>query len=146
MSHPSASSPSLPAVMTIRRAGSGIVPVAAGMMSGPFLIQSLFPSEAEGEMTALRVFAAPGAVSHWHAHPCGQILFVVDGVGRVQREGGEISEVRAGDCIWFAANERHWHGAAPGSPFSYLSVQPVKDGRAVQWFEPVAPDGFARTP
>jgi hypothetical protein len=27
--------------------------------------------------------------------------------------GGPIEEVRAGDIVWFAPGERHWHGASP---------------------------------
>src|SRR2546430_239763 len=33
---------------------------------------------------ALRVTFSPGARTAWHAHPGGQVLHVVDGVGRVQ--------------------------------------------------------------
>jgi quercetin dioxygenase-like cupin family protein len=79
----------------------------------------------------------PGVVSHWHSHPLGQILLVISGVGQVQREGGVVTEVRAGDCIWFAPGERHWHGAAPGSVFSYVSIQTVDQGTAVYWLGPV---------
>ncbi|RYC18374.1 cupin domain-containing protein, partial [Ciceribacter ferrooxidans] len=44
----------------------------------------------------------------------------------------------------FAPGERHWHGAAPVSPFSYLSVQPVMKGKAVEWLGPVEQEGFQR--
>lgn len=130
----------LPKTMTIIRAGSGVTRVPEGMMTGPFLLQPLLSSQTEGEMTAMRVFAEPGVISHWHSHPRGQILFVLDGVGLAQCEGGEITELRAGDSIWFPANERHWHGAASTSPFSYLSVQPVKNGSAAHWGESVDGD------
>ncbi|PRX07240.1 UNVERIFIED_ORG: hypothetical protein BCL66_11355 [Martelella mediterranea] len=36
----------------------------------------------------------------------------------------------------------HWHGESPACPFSYLSVQPVKNGTAVAWFGPVNQKGF----
>ena len=137
MSNPLEMNASCPRVMTVQRAGSGITPAPDGIASGPFLIQMLLSSCTEGEMTAMRAFVEPGVITHWHSHPSGQILFVLDGVGIAQRTGGDVIEVRAGDCIWFAAGERHWHGAAPKSPFSYVSVQPVKDGTAVNWFEPI---------
>lgn len=126
-----------PRRMTILRAGTGIARAPEGIASGPLWVQMLLSSRKDGEMTAMRTYLEPGAISHWHSHPCGQLLFVLDGVGRVQRQGGEVIEVRAGDSVWFSPGERHWHGATPISPFGYVSVQGVKDGTAVHWFEPV---------
>ncbi|WP_370678203.1 cupin domain-containing protein [Pleomorphomonas sp. PLEO] len=126
-----------PDKMTIWRAGDGVVQAPAGVSSGAFDVQMLLSSRADGEMTAMRAFVPPGVLTHWHSHPRGQLLHVLDGVGLVQRDGGDIVEVRSGDSIWFAPDEKHWHGAAPTSPFSYLSVQPVKDGTAAHWMNPV---------
>jgi len=126
-----------PTAMTITRAGSDIVRAPNGVATAPFLVQMLLSSKREGEMTAMRAFVEPGAITHWHTHPRGQLLFVLDGVGLVQRDGGDVTEIRADDCVWFAPDERHWHGASPKSPFSYVSVQAVKDGTAVHWLEPV---------
>lgn len=41
------------------------------------------------------------------------------------------------DAVWFAPGERHWHGAADDSPFSYISVQPTENGSIVEWLQPV---------
>ncbi|OCW55665.1 cupin domain-containing protein [Hoeflea olei] len=131
-----------PSVMTVIRAGEGIAAAPGGVSSGAFLVQMILSSRTEGEMTAMRAFVPPGVVTHRHSHPRGQLLFVLDGVGLVQREGGEVIEVRAGDAVWFAPDELHWHGATAESPFSYLSVQPVKNGTAVAWFGPVDEEGF----
>lgn len=43
----------------------------------------------------------------------------------------------AGDAVWFAPGEHHWHGAADDSPFSYLSIQAVENGSIVEWLQPV---------
>lgn len=126
-----------PAEMTIRRAGTGIVEGPEGISNMPFLVQTLLSSRTDGEMTAMRAYFEPGGITHWHTHPLGQLLFVVDGAGLVQRKGGEIVEVRAGDCVWFAPGEHHWHGATSDGPFSYVSIQPTRDGTAVHWLEPV---------
>ncbi|MTJ79546.1 MAG: cupin domain-containing protein [Telmatospirillum sp.] len=133
-----------PTTMTVHRAGDGLAAVPDGISNGTFLVQMLLSSRTESEMTAMRAFVPPGVVTHWHSHPRGQILFVLDGVGLVQREGDSPVEVRAGDAVWFAPDERHWHGAAPSSPFSYISVQPVKNGQAVQWFDPVGQEEARR--
>ena len=73
----------------------------------------------------LRVFTAqfsPGARTAWHREPFGRVLHVLYGTGRVQRRGGPVVEVRAGDTIVFDPDEWHWHGAAPTSVFAVLSA------------------------
>jgi quercetin dioxygenase-like cupin family protein len=50
---------------------------------------------------------------------------------------GEMTIRRAGTAIPRAPDERHWHGATADSVFSYLSIQPVRNGTAVHWMEPV---------
>lgn len=129
--------PGNPGEMTIRRAGSAIARAPDGIASGPFWAEWLLESRLDGEMTAMRATLDPGIRTHWHSHPLGQLLYALQGVGLVQRAGGPVAEVRAGDCVWFAPDERHWHGAAADSVFTYLSIQPVRNGTAVHWMEPV---------
>ena len=56
----------------------------------------------------------PRARTAWHTHPLGQTLHVVFGVGRVQLWGGPVREIRPGDTVWIAPDEKHWHRALPG--------------------------------
>ena len=142
MSNPFDMGAACPEEMTVWRAEAGIVAAPAGVSSGPFEVQMLLSSRRDGEMTAMRALVPPGVVTHWHSHPRGQLLHVLDGGGLAQRQGGEVVELRRGDSVWFAPDERHWHGAAPQEPFSYISIQPVKDGVAAHWFEPVRPEAF----
>ncbi|MBN8944167.1 MAG: cupin domain-containing protein [Rhizobiales bacterium] len=129
--------PRVPQAMTIIRAGSAIARGPAAIASGPFWAETLIASAVDGEPTVVRATFEPGAATHWHSHPLGQVLYVLTGVGRVQREGGAVEEVRSGDCVWFAAGERHWHGASPDSLFAYVSIQGIRDGTAAHWMEPV---------
>lgn len=133
-----------PASLTILRAGQNQVTAPADYASGSFEIQPLLDSTTDGEMAAMHAVMQPGVISRWHSHPCGQLLFVTGGSGLVQCAGGEAAEVATGDAVWFAAGEKHWHGAGPHSAFSYISIQPVRNGRAVDWLEPVQPDGDDR--
>jgi quercetin dioxygenase-like cupin family protein len=128
----------LPAVMTIRRAGAAVGRAPDGIASAPFWAEVLFDSAREGENTIMRAHLDPGAITHWHTHPRGQMLYVLSGVGLAQRDDGPVEELRGGDCVWFAPDERHWHGAAPTSPLVYVSIQGVQDGAMVHWLEPVA--------
>ena len=128
-----------PDEMTVRRAGHSIIRSPAGISTVPFWAEVLLESEVEGENTVMQASVEPGVVTNWHTHPRGQFLYVLSGVGCAQRDGGPIVELRAGDCVWFAPGERHWHGAGPNSTFCYISIQAEQDGVAVSWHEPVTP-------
>jgi len=79
----------------------------------------------------------PGARTAWHTHPLGQTLRVTSGIGRVQLWGGPIREIRAGDTVWIAPGEKHWHGAAPEHVMEHLAMQEHQNGEHVKWLEPV---------
>jgi quercetin dioxygenase-like cupin family protein len=125
-----------PERMTIQRPGNAVrSPV--DIATAPFWVEMLLEGAADGENTAMRASLDPGTITRWHTHPRGQLLYVLSGKGLAQREGGALEELRAGDAVWFAADEKHWHGATPDSPFSYISIQASEAGRIVDWLEPV---------
>lgn len=129
--------PTNPGQMTLQRAGRNLVSSPEGIATAPFLVEPLLDGSRDGENTAIRAVLDPGTITRWHAHPRGQLLYVLSGCGLAQRDGGPVVTIREGDSVWFAPGERHWHGAAPSSSFSYISIQAVQDGRSVDWFEPV---------
>ena len=96
-----------------------------------------------GGLSAATVTFEPGARTAWHTHPLGQTLLVVSGLGRVQREGAPIEEVRPGDIVWFAPDEKHWHGAAPDCAMSHIAIAEMRDGSAVTWLEKVTDEQYA---
>lgn len=106
--------------------------------TGSVRLDPLIPSELTGRVSAASVTFEPGARTAWHTHPAGQTLIVTAGVGRVQRDGGPVEEIRPGDVIWFEPGERHWHGAAPGTGMTHLAIHEVVDGSAVTWLELVS--------
>lgn len=110
--------------------------------TGTVRIDPLFnPFDAE-RVQGAQVTFEPGARTAWHTHPLGQTLIVVSGLGRAQREGGPVEEIRPGDTVWFAPGERHWHGAAPNVAMTHLALQEVKDGKVVDWMEHVTDDQY----
>ena len=131
--------------MEIARAGSNSS--ASGpeaWFTGTVRIDPLFnPFDAERVQGASVTFE-PGARTAWHTHPLGQTLIVTAGVGRAQREGGPVEEIRPGDVVWFAPGEKHWHGAAPSTAMTHIAVQEPKDGRAVDWLEKVSDEQYVR--
>ena len=103
-------------------------------------------AEAPARIRAVTVHFTPGARTHWHTHPLGQTLYIVSGVGRVQSAGGPVREVRAGDVVWFAPGERHWHGASPQNGMVHVAMQEAKDGSYVDWAEHVCDADYAKAP
>jgi quercetin dioxygenase-like cupin family protein len=120
---------------------AGSVPTKQGpadYFTGTVWQDEISPGAAGSRVRALKVSFEPGARTAWHAHPYGQTLHILAGIGRVQRAGGPVQEVRPGDTIWFDPGERHWHGAAPGQLMIHLAIQQADEkGNAATWFEKV---------
>ncbi len=100
--------------------------------------------EADSIHTTLagNVYFEPGARSHWHLHPSGQILIITDGVGYHQIEGQEIEVIQKGDVIKCPPNVRHWHGASPEVGLQQLYVIPNTENGIVEWMEPVTDEEY----
>ncbi|WP_068299997.1 cupin domain-containing protein [Pararhodobacter sp. CCB-MM2] len=111
--------------------------------TGKVRLDPVIASELTGRVSAASVTFEPGARTAWHTHPAGQTLIVTAGVGRVQRDGGPVEEIRPGDVIWFEPGERHWHGAGPTTGMTHLAIHEVVDGSAVTWLEPVSDTDYA---
>ena len=129
--------------MEIKRAGS--MPSASGpsdWFTGTVRIDPLFNSFAPERVQGANVTFEAGARTAWHTHPLGQTLVIVSGVGRVQREGGPIEEVRPGDVVWFAPGEKHWHGASPDTGMTHTALQEVQNGKVVDWMEKVTDEQY----
>jgi quercetin dioxygenase-like cupin family protein len=91
-----------------------------------------------------RVLFEPGARTNWHTHPEGQFLYVVTGSGRAQREGEPVVEIEAGDIVYFAPDERHWHGAGPGTFMVHIAISPALNTEGTTaWMEPVTDEEYA---
>jgi len=112
--------------------------------TGTVRIDPLLQTEAPARVAGAQVTFEPGARTAWHTHPLGQSLIVTNGLGWVQREGGPVEEIRPGDVVWFAAGEKHWHGAAPTTAMTHLAIQEALDGKAVDWMEKVTDEQYRR--
>jgi len=110
--------------------------------TGSVRIDPLFAANEARRGAAASVTFEPGARTAWHTHPLGQTLIVVSGLGRVQREGGPIHEIRPGDVVWFEPGEKHWHGAGPTTAMSHIAIQEHLDGKVVDWMEHVTQEQF----
>ena len=111
---------------------------SADWFCGTVRVDHLFQAAAPARAAGASVTFEPGARTAWHTHPLGQTLIVVSGLGRVQREGGPVEEIRPGDVIWFAPNEKHWHGASPTTAMTHIAIHEALDGKVVDWMEQVS--------
>lgn len=114
----------------------------ADQFTGTVRRDMLLSSEEPGRVSTGMVTFEPGARTAWHTHPAGQILIVTAGRGWVQAEGGERQDVTPGDCVWFPAGERHWHGATATTAMTHIAVTEAIDGSAVTWLEHVTDEEY----
>ncbi len=71
------------------------------------------------------VRSAPARGPILHAHEVPQVLHCIEGRGVLATET-ERNEVGPGDIVHVPADEMHWHGAAPDSDFTHVSIRPPR--------------------
>jgi 4-carboxymuconolactone decarboxylase len=130
-----------PGSQSIRILRSGSQPsrqALAENFSGSVRVDPLFQANAPARASGFLVTFEPGARTAWHTHPLGQILIVTAGLGRVQRWGDPIEDIRQGDVVWIPPGQKHWHGAAPQSSMAHIAISESLDGKSVEWIEKVS--------
>ena len=129
--------------MEIRKSGSQqSAEGSADWFTGRVRIDPLF--EAPARVRGASVTFEPGARTAWHTHPLGQTLIVTSGLGWAQRWGGQVEEIRPGDVVWFAPDEKHWHGASPTTAMTHIAIQEAFGGKVVDWMEQVSDQQYNR--
>jgi quercetin dioxygenase-like cupin family protein len=103
----------------------------ADWFTGDVYIDAVAAPAASSTFAAAAVHFTPGARTAWHTHPHGQTIFVTEGVGLCQREGGPVEIIRPGDRVFFEPKENHWHGAAPNRFMVHIAIAERALGEAV---------------
>jgi len=111
--------------MDITRSELATVKGPADWFTGDVYIDAVAVPVAPARAQANLVHFTPGARTAWHTHALGQTIYVLEGVGRCRRRGGEVEELRPGDRVFFAPGEDHWHGAAPDRLMVHIAVNEV---------------------
>lgn len=102
--------------------------------TGDVYVDTIASPSPPARVAAALVHFTPGARTAWHTHPLGQTIFVTEGVGLCQREGGPIEEIRPGDRVFFEPGEDHWHGATSNRFMTHLALLDVDDeGSVAAW-------------
>jgi len=105
--------------------------------TGNVRVDPLFNAPDPSRTSGAYVTFEPCSRSNWHTHPLGQTLIVMSGCGLVQSWGGPVKLIRPGDVVWCPPDEKHWHGALPDTAMTHIAIQEAKDGKVVDWLEPV---------
>lgn len=129
--------------MEITKAGT--IPSMKGpqeWFTGAVRIDGLFQANEARRGAAASVTFEPGARTAWHTHPLGQTLIITAGCGWVQKEGGAVQQVYPGDVVWFAPDEKHWHGATPTTGMTHIAIQENLNGKVVDWMEKVTEEQY----
>ena len=130
------------AIVVTRSEAQSSRPGPAENFTGSVRVDQQFQASAPGRASGARVTFEPGARTAWHSHPLGQTLIVTSGVGRVQRWGDPVDEIRPGDVVWIPPGQKHWHGASPTTSMSHIAIVERLDGKSVDWMEKVTDEQY----
>ena len=133
--------------MEITRIGVDTTPGPADWFTGAVYIDSVAAASESSRVNASSVHFTPGARTAWHTHPNGQTIWVTEGVGLCQREGGPMEVIRPGDRVFFEPGEEHWHGAAPSRLMTHVAMLQVDDdGNSATWGAHVSDEEYGAAP
>jgi quercetin dioxygenase-like cupin family protein len=107
---------------------------AAETFTGVVFQDPVVVAEAPSRMGGSVVTFTPGARTAWHAHPVGQTLYCLSGIGRICFEGEKPQVLNPGDVVNIPPDTLHWHGASPDRLFAHLALSEAGDkGQGTSW-------------
>ncbi|KAF2957823.1 cupin [Thermotoga sp. Ku-13t] len=86
----------------------------------------------------------PGARTHWHSHPGGQILIVTRGKGFYQERGKPARVLKKADVVEIPPNVVHWHGAAPNEELAHIGISTQVHLGPAEWFGSVTEEEYRK--
>ena len=93
-----------------------------GKFTGPVQLEMMQESPRDGSPDVARVHFEGGAVTNWHQHPGGQLLYLVSGTGRVGQAANVYAGLQPGTLVDTPPDEAHWHGADDGADAVWLAI------------------------
>jgi quercetin dioxygenase-like cupin family protein len=115
--------------------------------TGTVFIDTIAAPSDRLRVGAAAVYFTPGARTAWRTHPHGQTIWVSEGIGLCQREGGPVEVIRPGDRVFFEPGENHPHGAAPTRFVAHIAMQQADEqGNVVSWGGHVSDNEYGQAP
>lgn len=110
----------------------------ADWFTGEVYVQSLLnPDQMEDLYSVGQVTFMPGGRTHWHTHPIGQTLLVLEGEGWYQERGKAAQKLVKGSVVPIPKDVEHWHGASAGTKLVHIAISNIAEGSVVTWMSPV---------
>lgn len=94
----------------------------------------------DGSLRIARVTFERGARTFWRTHTGEQVLYFLEGHGRVQPRGERAVDAVVGDVVHIPPMVEHWHGAHPDEA-RWMRHMAISFG-AVTWLDPVAENEY----
>lgn len=95
---------------------------ASGNFGGQVWMQRLITEQQSRDIELLVVSFEAGGRTRPHIHAVDQILHIISGRGIVATSS-ERRFVEPGDVVLIPNGEWHWHGAAPDSAMTHISIK-----------------------
>ncbi|MGH2642853.1 MAG: (R)-mandelonitrile lyase [Chitinophagaceae bacterium] len=105
--------------------------------TGTTWVSILIEKGKNNDFSIANVVFEPGARTHWHTHPKGQILLVTEGKGFYQEKGQPAQSLKKGDVVNISENIEHWHGASARNSLVHIAISNYKGNENVVWLKPV---------
>ncbi len=129
-------------IQVIRKADMVSKKASSENFTGQVEVKMLFAADHEAKISSGIVTFEKTARTNWHTHSKGQMLYIISGVGQIQKWGEPIIEVKSGDIIWFPSGIKHWHGATQNNAMSHLALVPFAEENTTVWLEKVTDSQF----
>lgn len=110
--------------------------------SGDAFLHPLLAKDKNNDFAMGSVTFEPGARTHWHTHPKGQVLIITEGAGFYQERGKPAQAIKKGDVVNIPEGVEHWHGASSSSKMVHIAITNYKGEENVVWLNPVTDDEY----
>ena len=100
--------------------------------TGKVTQERILSGQGDNSMSISVVHFENGARTTLHAHPGEQVLYILEGEGRVGTET-EQHLVFPGDVVREGPGVTHWHGAVAGKNMTHITVTTVG---SPEWYGP----------
>ena len=115
---------------------------APTLFTGTVWQEPIIEAPAPARIRGAWVRFEPKARTAWHTHPLGQPCTWSPAWAGFNCGRRPLREIRAGDTVWIAPGEKHWHGAGPDTNMVHIALQEALDGTHVAWLEHVTDEQY----
>ncbi len=116
--------------------------LSSDYFTGNAFLNTLLTRDKNNNFAMGSVTFEPKARTHWHTHPKGQILIVIEGEGLYQEKGKPARPIRKGDVISIPEKLEHWHGASSNNKMIHIAITNFEGEQNVIWLDPVSEEDY----